>query len=128
MDIQKRRMGRFQLAVFDGAETLVGFGSFASAAAFVMAAATSGIEVTIGEVWAPTGTGRRQAVRALWQTSQGAPTLHQSSKTDTHQPIGVDGGHLVDFHTQECEMQFSLSKYTSPGCRVQKRARNKEIS
>ena len=52
-------MRRFQIAVFGGAETLVHVGSFAPTAAFAKAAATSGLEVTIEDVRAPTGMGRR---------------------------------------------------------------------
>ena len=58
-------MGRFQAKVFGGAETLVGFGSFAPGNPFMKAGVVSGVEVTIREARAPTGMGRWEAVRAL---------------------------------------------------------------
>ena len=59
-------MGRFQVAGFGGAGVFVDFGSF------VPIGSAYGVKVTIREVRVPTGVGRREAIRALWQTPQWA--------------------------------------------------------
>ena len=61
-------MSKFRMVVFDWAGTLVDFGSFAPAVAFVKAFAASGVEVTIEEARAPMGLGKRDHIRAMLQT------------------------------------------------------------
>ena len=94
-------MGRFQARVFDGAESLVNFGSFATGNPFVKAGVVSGVEVTIREARAPTGMGRREAVRTLRQMPQWAPISQQfQKKADACQTAGLwAGDNLMNFHT-----------------------------
>ena len=60
-------MSKFRMVVFDWAGTLVDFGSFASAVAFVKAFVASGIEVTVKEPGAPMGLGKRDHIRANYR-------------------------------------------------------------
>ncbi len=86
-------MGQFQIAGFDGAGILVDFESFALGGAFVKADVVSGVEVTIGEVRAPTGMGRREPVRTLRQVPQWAPVLQRfQKKADSRQSAGLWAG------------------------------------
>ena len=63
-------MGQFQIVDFDGAETLVDFGSGAPGGAFCEDRGHLRSRGQIGEAWAPTGMSRWESVRTLRQMPQ----------------------------------------------------------